>query len=268
MVALGLTTVLALWLAGVWRHDPVEEAIAKIEEKGGGVKREGDSPDGRVLAVRLSGRNFTDDDLTMLEALPDLEELNLLSDGITDDGLKQLRPLRNLRILRLRSKQIYDAGLSELQNHPTLEELDLEQTAITAGGLSNLTPLQQLRVLRIPSKCFTPRGLRAVLDLNVIPSDFPGLYDATGEPAKRPHDIRALAFPPLPASGESLADWMAAVPTLRLIQVEPPVVTDDFLRALARMGKLHMLHVSIYSANSMLYRSSIELAAKSRPDRD
>src|SRR5262249_51362030 len=120
LVALGLIAVLGLWLGGVWRHDPVEEAIAKIEEKGGGVKREGDAPQGRVVAVRLSGRNFTDDDLAILEALPELEDLSLLTDGITDEGLKRLLPLRNLRILRLRSKQITDPGLAELQNHPTL----------------------------------------------------------------------------------------------------------------------------------------------------
>lgn len=84
--------------------------------------------------------------------------------------------------------------------------------------------------------------------------------------------ISTLAFPPLTAPRESLADWLAEIPTLRIIQSDPNLITDDFLRYLARLGKLHMLHVDYFSHQKedfpLLHRSERERTDKERPDRD
>jgi hypothetical protein len=264
-------SALVLWLTGIWPRGPIDRAVARIEDRGGQVKRDGGFWRGDVLSVKLSGRKFTDDDLALLEGIPDLEELNLFEAQVTDDGLKKLRPLHNLRKLNLQRTQITDAGLAELQNHPSLEELDIQETKVTDAGLKNLTPLTNLRLLATPSATFTPRGFRVFRDLNLI-RDFPGLQDAAGERATRLEDIHTLAFPPLTTSAVSLSDWLAEFPTLRIIQVDPDVVTDDFLRAVARMGKLHMLHIFHFRGDKdffpLLHKSAIERADKERPDRD
>ena len=57
---------------------------------------------------------------------------------MTDAGLKELAPLKNLTTLYLSLTQVTDAGLKELAPLKNLTTLDLTGTKVTDAGLKEL----------------------------------------------------------------------------------------------------------------------------------
>jgi hypothetical protein len=187
---------------------------------------------------------------------------------VTDAGLQQLRPLSKLRILDLRGTPVTDAGLVELQNHPGLEELILLQTNVTDAGLAALTTLPRLRRLEVPDACLTPRGFRTFNDLGLVAS-FPGLRTRRDVRATATLDVYMLMFPPIPYSPDRLDDWLVEIPTVRAVQLEAGLITDDVVRGLARRGRLHMLRVmGPTSAIGVMNPNAAELMEVGRPGKD
>ncbi len=111
---------------------------------------------GQVVWLNLKSLPLTDDDLSILRQLPHLEILNLRAiqvykgDNFTDDGLKHLVGLRNLKTLDLSSNyRLTDACTKWLMRVPSLRKLNLMQTAITSDALPNLSHLIKLRELNV-----------------------------------------------------------------------------------------------------------------------
>jgi len=78
-----------------------------------------------------------------------LEELNLDSNHIKDEGLKHLTSLPKLRRLDLFGANVSDAGVKHLCFSPTLEELELCGGKITDEGVRYLCIITSLRRLNI-----------------------------------------------------------------------------------------------------------------------
>jgi hypothetical protein len=78
--------------------------------------------------------------LTNLEnlGLVDLDEANLHRWLVTDNGLKKLAGLKNLKSLTLQCPQITNAGLIHLREMKKLTHLDLKGTAVTQEGIDEL----------------------------------------------------------------------------------------------------------------------------------
>ena len=57
---------------------------------------------------------------------------------MTDVGLKELAPLKNLTALGLNGTKVTDAGLKELAPLKNLEELHLKGTKVTDAGVKEL----------------------------------------------------------------------------------------------------------------------------------
>ena len=147
---------------------------------------------------RLCLRNFrmTDDDLTPLEKMKNLveldmprcpvvdagyghlaglaalERLNLDEARINDRGLARLRPLHNLRYLNLRQTWVTDAGMASLAGMQQLEELYLCPTRVTDRGLGDLKPLVNLRMIELP-RGVTGAGLANLKGLPRLNEVFP-----------------------------------------------------------------------------------------------
>ena len=78
-----------------------------------------------------------DEDLPILETLPKLEVLDLLTrTNVTDEGLPVIARLSNLTYLRMRGEGITDANLPLLHGLTKLEYLDLSDTSITKNGVA------------------------------------------------------------------------------------------------------------------------------------
>ena len=68
---------------------------------------------GAIVAIDLSNRPATDEDLKLLAAAPELQRLKLWGPGITDAGLDHLASLDKLTDLGLDNTMVSDAGLAE-----------------------------------------------------------------------------------------------------------------------------------------------------------
>jgi hypothetical protein len=148
-----LCAIACSWLAVKLRAVKREEAAAAaIEKAGGSVLWNGNAPGpawlrgvlgehffAHVLIVGLlEGAEVTDSTLEPLDAMNDLQRLDLEDANFTDAGLEHLQGLHELRELGLYGTNLTDAGLEKIAALKELERLTLEGTQFTDAGLGKL----------------------------------------------------------------------------------------------------------------------------------
>ena len=110
--------------------------------------------------LNLIGDHVSDGQLEPLQPIAQqVAVLNLARTNVTDDGLKALEPLKNLRRLHLENTKVTDAGLAHVKDLTNLEYLNLYATQITDSGLSQLEGLKNLRSLYLWQTKVTPEGV-------------------------------------------------------------------------------------------------------------
>lgn len=97
-----------------------------------------------VVQVNLSKVKVSDDDLAILENLPDVESVDLSGTEISNDGLVHVEGMRKLKGLFLWKTLIDDRGLAHLRNLTDLRLLILDGTTVTDAGMENLQGLTNL----------------------------------------------------------------------------------------------------------------------------
>src|SRR6266852_5069025 len=94
-----------LWLlaaARLFADDGEDKAVRLIEKVGGAVRRNEKAPGKPVTAVDTGNCSLMGDYiLREMVSLTEVEEINLMHTGISDDGLKSLGGLKKLRRLTL-----------------------------------------------------------------------------------------------------------------------------------------------------------------------
>jgi uncharacterized membrane protein len=96
--------------------------------------------------ARLRFDAFGDEQLALLQPLaPVVQRLDLGETGVTDEGLKSLRPFNNLQMLKLDRTVISDVGLAALKDLPSLHSLTLFSTSITDAGAKALEDFPALK---------------------------------------------------------------------------------------------------------------------------
>jgi hypothetical protein len=110
--------------------------------------------------LNLVGDKVENTQLALLMPLDQqLAVLNLARTKVTDDGLKSVEGLTNLRKLHLENTKIGDEGLTHLKNLSNLEYLNLYATQVTDSGLKNLEGLKKLKSLYLWQTKVTPEGV-------------------------------------------------------------------------------------------------------------
>jgi hypothetical protein len=110
--------------------------------------------------LNLVGDHIDDAQLADLGSVSQqLAVLNLARTKVTDDGLKVVEPLKNLRRLHLENTKIGDAGLTHLKGLTNLEYLNLYGTQVTDSGLTQLEGLKNLKALYLWQTKVTPAGV-------------------------------------------------------------------------------------------------------------
>ncbi|MNJ91840.1 hypothetical protein D3C87_94950 [compost metagenome] len=98
--------------------------------------------------LNLSSLDLRDEHLEIIGEITSLELLDLDLNEISDQGLRFLEPLKNLKQLRLKDNpQLTDGCIDQLVRIPSLEMLHAGNTSITISGLSRLLDRVQLKIL-------------------------------------------------------------------------------------------------------------------------
>ena len=93
-----------------------------------------------------SAATTTDQQIDLLSKVaPQLYDLNLAGTKVSDDGLKALDNMTNLRRLHLEKTAVSDAGLSHLKNLGNLEYLNLYHTSVSDTGVEQVQGLKKLK---------------------------------------------------------------------------------------------------------------------------
>ena len=122
-----------------------------------GVRRLLENPE--IYELTLRSDELSDEGVRHLSSLDNLTILRLFAPNISDDGLASLANLRLLRVLEIVDANVTDAGLQHLATLHRLEELNLSGTRITNNGLKQLKGLRNLRRLEVGRTPATLAGL-------------------------------------------------------------------------------------------------------------
>ncbi|MCE9552395.1 MAG: hypothetical protein K8T91_03335 [Planctomycetes bacterium] len=124
-------------------------AIAAIEKIGGTVRPVSADTDLKDVDFHLSGTGLTDEGLAQVKQLKNVVWLNLKGTKITDAGLANLAELKSLKQLHLEMTGIGDTGLAHLAGLENLEYLNLYGTKTTDAGLKSVAGLKNLKKVYI-----------------------------------------------------------------------------------------------------------------------
>ncbi|HCE45669.1 MAG TPA: hypothetical protein DET40_19170 [Lentisphaeria bacterium] len=100
------------------------------------------NPDMDELTV--SGEEITDKGMPCLAKLGKLRSLAIIGTGVTDEGLESIKALANIERLVLNTSNITDKGLLHLRKLDSLTSLELETEDVTDEGLKSLHHLKRL----------------------------------------------------------------------------------------------------------------------------
>lgn len=122
----------------------------------------------RVYLHGSPGCTMTDDTMMIVGRMRSLTTVIVRDVPISDEGLRAIQHLGELRHLGLFGTKVTDPGLEFLRRLPALEELDLSGPGITDAGLAHLAKSRQLRRLTLFRTSVTDAGLKHLLDLSQL----------------------------------------------------------------------------------------------------
>lgn len=109
--------------------------------------------------ILLGGHEITDEGLSYLRSLTNLESLDLAHSAVTGRGLGYLAELKNLQELRLFDTNVGDSGLIHVGKMRRLRRVDLSGCQLTDMGLTHLRRLNHLQELQLCGTSVTDAGL-------------------------------------------------------------------------------------------------------------
>ncbi len=122
------------WIGPHWVHTQVSEEDSKFFE--------------RIVGVYLGGTTVSDENVRELSALTELRELFLHSTSVTDKALDSIGNLQSLQMLHLASTQITDQSLENIAQLKNLREIFLNETQVTEAGIARIRQrLPQTKVI-------------------------------------------------------------------------------------------------------------------------
>ena len=93
----------------------------------------------QIYWLDVSDAGLEDDDLKIIAQMPELRQLRVEKNAITDAGVIHLKDLKNLEYLNLYQNPVTNESLLALAQLPALEKLYVWQTKITEKAISELS---------------------------------------------------------------------------------------------------------------------------------
>jgi hypothetical protein len=138
-------------------------ATGWIEPLGGSITTDAR---GAVTGVNLRGSWVTDTDLRRLAEYPQLATLDLSLTHITDEGMAELKNLRNVTDLNLYfAEYVTDQGVAAIKDWKKLKRLNLHGTKSSDTALEHIAGIASLESLDVGSTLMTDVGLERLATL-------------------------------------------------------------------------------------------------------
>jgi hypothetical protein len=113
-----------------------------------------------LQTLLLDDAAITDEGLRPLALLPQLKTVSVSHTRLTDAALEPLTAARGLEVLRLDRTAVKDPGMRLVGALPNLKELSLWKCFITDRGLAPLARLKKLERLSLDETLITNAGLK------------------------------------------------------------------------------------------------------------
>ena len=117
--------------------------------------------------ICILNQRHVNEAMPFLNRLPRTEALYLTCSRVSDDALKNVESLHDLRLLCLANTRVDDAGLAAIRNLRQLRVLILGN-GISNAGLANLRSLDNLQVLQLYGRAISDAGLASLADLGSL----------------------------------------------------------------------------------------------------
>jgi hypothetical protein len=140
-------------------REPANLIAKAIEDIDGEVVLNNDLPDGPGIRLVKIQAPVTDEQLVVLQRVPELECLWLWDTKLTDKSMGVIGSLKNLRFLDVWGGRLTDKGISRLQGLTKLERLTLYDVGITDASLEFVRNLQSIRTLSLCRTGVTAAGV-------------------------------------------------------------------------------------------------------------
>lgn len=161
----------------------------------------------RRLGIRNSSHQdsrmeITDEGLAQLAPLRELRSLDLVGTAVTGEGLRHLSNFPHLESLFLSGPWINDDGMARVSNCKELKTLGLQYTKVGDKGFEQLGKLSRLERLDLSSRFVTDKGLGELVPLMNLKHVTLRCSDVGDEGLKHLSEIRTLKRLDLYGSGE------------------------------------------------------------------
>ena len=206
--------------------------------------RIGDDMFVKVIAVHLDGTECTDEHMKLLAGLPQLRVLLLHDTNITDRGLAHLSRLKKLERLSLDKTPITGSGLKHLHYLPKLRRLSLIKSEITDAGLQKALAPRNLETVFLDHTTISDAGLmylRSAHELRTVSLNHT-MVTGTGFQLLESAQIETLKLSYTPINDACLPD-LAEWPKLRILSLAHSSLSDSGLEHLKRLESLQELHL-------------------------
>lgn len=139
-----------------WAAEPdldQEQALAAIRKVGGKFTRDDTNPMKPFIKISFGCHSrLTDAELAYFKTFPDLQELAIVGEKVTDKGMESLRNLSKLTSLTLNCcTSVTDKGLDHLKGLTHLKKVYVRYSNCTDDGIKNLAKaLPDAKITHIP----------------------------------------------------------------------------------------------------------------------
>lgn len=123
----------------------------------------------KVFSINFSRTStpITDECCKLISRI-DAEQLDLCTPTVTDEGLKYIGRMTNLKKLELSNCDVSDEGVTFLQNLKKMEIIQLSKTRISDNALDVLKTFKHLKGLELFSTPVTDGGIAKLKDLPIV----------------------------------------------------------------------------------------------------
>ena len=187
--------------------------------------------------------HFRDDQFQLLQPFAETLETLRISGDLTDDGLKQITKLRELKTISINDcPDLTDQGFQVLGKLPMLKSIDL--TGSNAGDLTidAISDNNWLRELRLGSRFLTDRGIMrlsqitGISQLSIVGDDIP-ITDKSFVHFWRMKNLYSIVLSAPNITGEAIGP-MAECPKLDQVTLSGESVNDTGVESISRLQHL------------------------------